>query len=95
MTEDTTEKDEQIGRLAMRQEGDYWNAYFAQSDTMEGSILLGSLHMGCAMADIQVKDGFMEVMRQAAGNIISNATGITPGWSGVEDAPEHEKAGHC
>ena len=31
----------EIGRLAMRHEGNFWNAYFALPDTMEGAIPLG------------------------------------------------------
>ncbi len=28
-----------IGRLAMRHEGNFWNAYYAMPDTMDGAIL--------------------------------------------------------
>ncbi len=33
-------------RLALRQEGAFWNAYLAQADTMVGAKLIGSIVLG-------------------------------------------------
>jgi hypothetical protein len=42
---DTRKDRTQIGRLAMRHEGNMWNAYYAMVGTMEGAIPLGSIAM--------------------------------------------------
>ena len=34
-----------IGRLAMRVEGELWSAYYAMPNTMEGAVFLGSIAM--------------------------------------------------
>jgi hypothetical protein len=84
---------QQIGRLAMRHEGDWWNAYYADHDTMEGAVLLGSI--GMAFTDVPaVKLSFMLLMRDVVSNIIEAQTGDKITWGGVEHAPEHERAGH-
>jgi hypothetical protein len=43
-----TDKLMQVGRLAFREEGEYWNAYFAAEHTMDGALLLGSIRLGVA-----------------------------------------------
>jgi hypothetical protein len=35
-----------IGRLALRREGDNWVAYYAEAETMQQSIFLGSIAIG-------------------------------------------------
>lgn len=83
----------QIGRLAMRHEGENWNAYYAMPGTMEGAIFLGSI----AMAFVQTaerKTAFMDIMREAVGDLIQEKTGIRPTWSGAHAAPESERSGH-
>lgn len=81
---------EQMGRLAMRVEGNFWNAYYALPGTMEGAILLGSLHMGFA-TNPERRDQFMQYMRECVGDMIEHEFGIRPKWSGTIEAPEHEK----
>jgi hypothetical protein len=84
----------QIGRLAMRHEGEMWNAYWAQPGTMEGAILLGSIRMS-VVADLEMKDMFMTFMRVAVAQACKEATGVNPDWSAQpERAPEHERSGH-
>ena len=83
-----------VGRLAMRHEGKFWNAYYAMSDTMEGAILLGSIQIIFA-CDENRKLAFIALMREAVGDIIEEVTGQRPTWpDGVQPAPEHERAGH-
>lgn len=83
----------QIGRLALRQEGDNWNAYYAREETMDGARFLGSLCMAFA-ADPKRKEQFMHLMRECVADLVEEATGIRPVWGGAHTAPEHERAGH-
>lgn len=83
----------QVGRLALRQEGGFWNAYYAQTGTMAGAFLLGSIDLQFVQSQ-ERKDAFVALMREAVGDLIEKATGIRPIWGGLERAPEHERAGH-
>ncbi|MBF9042984.1 hypothetical protein HKCCE4037_06580 [Rhodobacterales bacterium HKCCE4037] len=86
----------QIGRLAMRVEGEWWNAYYALPDTMNDAILLGSIRMAFVQ-DSRQKEIFMAMMRDAVSAIIKSETGIAPSWPEPEGrrAPEHERAGRA
>lgn len=44
LTEDPP-MDQQLGRLAMREEGGFWSAYYAMPGSMEGAVLLGTIRM--------------------------------------------------
>lgn len=88
MTEKT-----QIGRLAMRQEGGNWNAYYALPNTMKESIFLGSIRMGVIVGNLERKDAFMDMMRDIVSDIIKEQTGMQPSWGGPVGAAEHERAG--
>lgn len=68
-----------IGRLAMRHEGDFWNAYYALPNSMEGAILLGSIAMRFVTRKKR-KDAFMELMKEAVADIIEETTGDRPAW---------------
>ena len=83
----------QIGRLAMRQEGDNWNAYYALPDSMDEPIFLGSVRMGAIANNPERKQAFMGMMRDIVSDIIEEQTGIRPTWGGPQAAPEHERAG--
>jgi hypothetical protein len=82
----------QIGRLALRQEGDWWKAYYAMPGTMECAIPLGSILLRF-VADEGRKKAFMDLMREAVGDIIEETAGVRPTWGGPERAPEHERSG--
>lgn len=83
----------QVGRLALRHEGDLWNAYYALPDTMEKPIFLGSIRMGAVTTSPARKQAFMDLMRDVVSDIIEQTTGIRPTWGGPRTAPEHERAG--
>lgn len=84
-----------IGRLAMRHEGNYWNAYYALPDSMEGAILLGTIAMAIIVGYPDRKDAFMGLMREAVADIIEERCGTRPTFpDGAEPAPEHERSGH-
>jgi hypothetical protein len=86
---------EQSGRLAMRHEGEWWSAYYADHGTMEGAILLGSILMKFA-ENPERKRAFMDLMRDNVADMIEAVTGQRPVWpTGPEPAPEHERSGHA
>jgi hypothetical protein len=80
----------QIGRLAMREEGDEWKAYYAMPDTMKGALFLGSIKMKFVESP-ERKQAFMDLMREAVGDIIEEKTGVRPVWGGPKAAPFWEK----
>lgn len=78
-----------VGRLALRVEGQWWCAYYAQTDTMDRAIRLGKVHMG-VVADEQRKQAFIDLMSSFVGELIEQATGHHPDWR-IEGAPDHER----
>lgn len=89
-----TEPLAQVGRVAFRREGEWWNAYYAMPNTMDGAIHLGSLKMTIAEGNPTAKRHFMQCMREAGADVIEAQTGVRPQWKTPVDAPEHERAGH-
>lgn len=85
-----TEKRPKIGRLAMREEGDEWRAYYALPNTMQGAIFLGSIRMRFVMSE-ERKSAFMGLMREAVGDLIEEKLGVRPEWGGPKTAPFWEK----
>lgn len=84
----------QIGRLAMRHEGNMWNAYYAMPNTMDGAIPLGSIAMAAIESNEGRKQAFMDMMRDIVADIIEDKTGVRPTWGGLQGAPEHERSGN-
>lgn len=86
---------QKVGRLAMRHEGTWWNAYYAMPDTMEGAIHLGSIKIRFVEDNKERKDAFLEFMKQAVADIIKDELGVEATWpDGVQSAPESERSGH-
>jgi hypothetical protein len=82
-----------MGRLALRVEGDLWCAYFALPDTMDGALFLGSIRK-VFVEDAERKLVFMELMKEAVGDLLEEKTGERPLWpEGEQPAPEHERGG--
>lgn len=84
----------QIGRLAMRHEGENWVAYYALPDNMKEPIFLGSIRIGAITTNPKRKQIFMDMMRDIVSEIIEEKTGVRPVWGGPAAAPEHERSGH-
>ena len=82
---------QKIGRLAMREEGDPWNAYYVMPGTMDGAIFLGSIRKAFVVQAPR-KIVFMHLMQQAVSDIIEETTGTRP--SELPE-PEHERGGHA
>ncbi|MDW3181765.1 hypothetical protein [Roseobacter sp.] len=89
-------KNQQIGRLAMRVEGDLWVAYYAMPKTMKDALFLGSIQMAFVQ-EKSAKQIFMALMQDAVSMIIKEATGETAVWleDSVRPAPAHERAGRA
>ena len=83
---------QQMGRLAMRVEGDWWVAYYALPNTMDGALKLGSIRMGIVI-DWQRKELFMSMMKDAVSEIIKGGFGADVEWPDPRPAPEHERSG--
>lgn len=82
-------------RLALREEGSFWNAYIASEGTMEGAIHLGSIAIGAAKANPEIKDRFMQLMQDAFSDAASRSLGQPIDEWSVGPAPEHERAGRA
>lgn len=79
-------------RLALRIEGEWWVAYLAQADTMEGAHRLGSILMGAIRGKPERKEAFMDLMQSSViGDAIEEVYGLEPGWT--EPQAPAERAG--
>ena len=84
----------EIGRLAIRKEGEFWNAYWSPSPhNLDNAILIGCIRLNC-MTD-QIRIDFMELMKNSFAVHIENITGETPTWSEPRTAPENERGGNA
>ena len=84
------------GRLALRVEGDYWNAYFAAPETMENAVHLGSIMMAAVVDNDDRKQAFMALMQDVVADFIEGAIGQRPTWPDPpEPAPESERSGNA
>ena len=83
---------QQIGRLAFRLEGEIINAYWADQDTMDGAILLGSFRARLADLEPKLLEGFKALMRAAMDTVLLLEIGAAGEWGGEEKAPEHERS---
>lgn len=81
-------------RLALREEGNFWNAYLALADTMEGAKLIGTIKIGAVAQDPKIKKDFMKLMQRVLANAIKDTTGQKPKEWDVGPAPESERSGH-
>lgn len=81
-------------RLAMREEGIFWNAYLALSDTMNRAKLIGSISKGAVQRDPEIRKDFQELMQRVLANAIEDVTGDRPDTWDIGPAPESERSGH-
>lgn len=75
----------QVGRLAFRLEGAYWNVYYAQPDTMKDAVFLGGIRFTLVEGHEEVKKEFMAVMRHALTAAGEDALGVKLEWPGAAD----------
>lgn len=82
-------------RLALRAEGDWWNAYIAESGTMEGAHKVGSILMAAVHDNEERKEAFMKLMQSFMSDVLKDVTGVRPLWWEPKTAPERERAGNA
>jgi hypothetical protein len=88
MTKTTNQR---IGRLAFREEEDWWHAYYARDDTMEDAILLGTIRLKL-VERLERKHRFMALMRLVFSDMVEEVAGVRPTWpEPAQPAPEHER----
>lgn len=81
---------QQIGKLALREEGGNWNAYFVGPETT----FLGSINMNVVANNPARKQAFQDLMQDALGDVIEQVAGVRPTWDDPVPAPESERAGN-
>ncbi len=87
--------DQKVGRLAMRQEGNTWNAYYAMPDSMEEAIFLGSIKIRLVDKPDR-KEAFLSLMRECVADMLEEVTGTRPTYlEGAKPAPESERSGNA
>jgi hypothetical protein len=86
-----TKPDVLIGRIALRVEGENWNAYWAMPDTMEDAIFLASIAMGFVAERKDRRDAFMTLIRECVSDLLEERLGHRPADFKTEPAPEHER----
>ena len=89
MTETT-----QLGRLAMRVEGDWRAGYYAETSSMKGAIELARIRMVFVQEDA-AKEIFLALMRDAVSDLIRARTGVAPSWDDPQPAPATERSGRA
>lgn len=71
-----------IGRLALRSEGEFWNAYWAPSLTsMENAVSLGGVRLSLVQRSEEAKSLFMQAMQAAFSAVVEETAGTPPTWS--------------
>jgi hypothetical protein len=80
------------GRLALREDGDFWKAYYAMPGTMDGAILLGMVRLRFARDNPTIKRDFMLLMQKAVTDTLREVTGAELVWpEPPQPAAEHER----
>ena len=82
-------------RLALREEGGFWNAYIAQIGTMDGAKRIGSIAIGAAKKNPAVKEEFLDLMKRVLADTVEDMTGSAPEAWDIIPAPESERAGNA
>jgi hypothetical protein len=87
-------KKQQIGRLAVRTEGNFVNAYYAMPNTMDGALMLFGVSRAAAEYP-GVRDKVIELGQAIVTSILHDITGEVVEWPNAPmPAPEHERAGN-
>jgi hypothetical protein len=83
-----------VFRLAVREEGNYINAYLASPESMDDAVHVASLRVTVARQYPEVFDPFVEFIKELARvmgeGVYGNVAGIE-----IEEAPEHERSGRA
>ncbi len=78
-------------RLALREEGLFWNAYCAPIGSMDGAVLLGSIRLVAVWTNPALKDGFMDLMRMMVAEMLREQGIPVMRWDEPVEAPDSER----
>ena len=83
-------------RIAIRQEGNFINAYLTQPGSLEGGVLMGSISAGLCNADERNEtfELFKQAIETGAGALLESL-GVSVVGMETREAAEHEKAGNA
>jgi hypothetical protein len=68
------------GRLAFREQGQWWIAYWARLDTMDGATELARVRMVAIMQDPILRQQFINFCKATFDVVVREALGTTPLW---------------
>jgi hypothetical protein len=80
-------------RIALRDEGTFWNAYLAPIDSMDNALHIGSLRMSIARNNVKAKQAFIELMQSVMTDAAQDL-GVSIAGYQIHAAPESERGGH-
>ena len=86
-----TEERHNVGRLAMRQEGRWWVAYYAMPNTMDDAIEMGRIAMAI-VENRERRQAFTDIMKAEIADFLEGKTGQRPDF---QPAPESERSGNA
>ena len=72
-------KKREVVRIVMRQEGAWWNAYYAMNDQMNLAIPLGAIAARLVCDNPARKEAFKNLMIEALSDVIEDVAGERPG----------------
>lgn len=85
---------QKVGRIALREQGSQWVAYWAAPDTMEGATFIASCAIAPVVANQQRKEQFMQFCRDIVSDLFFDHWGVRPAWPDPpQPAPAHERMG--
>jgi len=70
-------EEQKSGEMEMRQEGEYWNAYYIANND---SILIGSILASTLSGNDARKNEFVNLMLAVTADSIETAMGVRPRW---------------
>ena len=76
-----TKRQELPMRLALRAEGDKWNAYLASPGAMDGAVWLGAISLRVVKKRPQLKQQFQDLMVNVVGIAIKESVSNLNSWS--------------
>lgn len=92
MSDKTKGMKKAAGRLALRHEGQWWMAYYAEPDTMEGAIEIGRIRFSVVQEE-KYKEAFQSMMREVVADLLEDIVGKRPTML-TQLARESERSGH-
>jgi len=80
-------------RVAVREDGEFVNAYFAKADTLDGAWLVASISKTVLELEPVAWQVFQEFMKCVASTLVEKATGARVVDVIVGPGPAHERSG--